>query len=179
MFAASLVALSACVAVPYPWFPEDPQAKRLEQLASQEIVTRDEVLRTFGRPWAVVEDDHFVYITDKPSSRIIVGLIGGDGAEGPMTWRDFILVFDFDDDGVMTQFDTYRDTGDHTYCFANGICFEPLSKNTPLAPRKLDARAKEFQPTPGLCTAYLYRDDVTQGRSYKGYVDIKLGESIN
>jgi len=172
------------VAVPVPWFPEDPYQDLLDHFAGQKSLAREEILDSFGEPWVAIGNKTFVYISDKPSSKVLWawgvaspgGASVGESGIGDMTHRDFVLVFDFDEDGLMVQLDSYKDSGDHEHCFVNGICFEAQSENTPLAPPMFDSESKEFRPTPGLCTVYLYRDDITHGKTYWGYVDIKLGE---
>jgi hypothetical protein len=162
-----------------PLFPADPYSDRLGEIEEDGAISRQDILSKFDTPWAEIGQNGFVYISDKPSSALLWGVVGGYVTEGgalPMSRRDFIATFDFDSQGMLTGFETYQDSGNHDHCFSNGICFKREQMNVPLAPKWMDAVAKRFEPKTGYCAIYIYRDDYTGGKSYAGYVDIQIAE---
>ena len=161
--------LNGCFIPPIPWFPTDPHKKPLAALAERDVVTREEILKEWGAPWASAGGHHLIYIADKPSSMV-------DGV--PMTQRDFIVSFFFDDEGVMKRFETYADTGNHDHCFADGVCFTKETRNVPLVPERVDKEAKQFQAPSEQCVIYVYRSPFINGSSYSEYVDIRIGKIV-
>ena len=134
--------------VPLPWFPEDPYKASLQELDGQRAVHRDDIIKNWGQPWAAINDSNLIYISEKPSSQLLVGYVayggGGDAWVGPMTYRDYVVSFYFDDEGIMKRFDTYADTGNHDFCFDNNVCFSEQTRNVPLKPEWMDRDAKQF-----------------------------------
>ena len=185
ILAESQILLSGCIpiVVPVPWFPEDPYKDGLEALAKQSAVSRDQIIQNWGKPWAAINDNNFIYIRDKPSSKVFAGYIvyggGGDGTVETMSYRDYILSFYFDNQGMMQQFETYADTGKHKYCFANDVCFSKETRNVPLSPAWMDREAKQFLASTDECTLYFYRQPYEDGASYKEYVDIQIEQIPN
>ena len=170
--------LNGCIILPVPWFPTDPHKKPLAVLAERDVVTREEILRKWGAPWASVGDHNLIYIADKTSSNLVLFGYGGGGDLGPMTQRDFIVSFFFDNEGVMKRFETYADTGNHDHCFADGVCFTKETRNVPLVPERVDKEAKQFQAPSEQCVIYVYRSPFINGSSYKEYVDIRIGKAV-
>lgn len=185
VLAVSLLFLVSCIpiVVPLPWFPEDPYKASLEDLAAQGPVHRDDIIQNWGQPWAAINDNNLIYITDKPSSKILVGYAvyggGGDGYVGSMTHRDFVVSFYFDDAGIMKRFDTYKDTGKHDFCFGNDVCFSEQTRNVPMSPKWMDREAKQFLALPDDCTLFLFRQPFGDGASYGEYVDIQIEKRQN
>jgi len=173
-----LIAGCIPIAIPLPWFPEDPFKDGLEALEHQGAVHRDDIIFNWGKPWAAIDDSNLIYIREKPSSMIIVGFVGyggtGSGDAGPMTHRDYVVSFNFDEKGMLKRFETYADTGNHNYCFENEVCFSEQTRNVPLSPEWMDKQAKQFHAATEECTLYLFRQPYQDGASYKEYVDIQL-----
>lgn len=182
IFVMAQLSISSCIpiAIPLPWFPKDPYKNSLRALENKNSVHRDDIIYGFGMPWAAINDSNFIYISEKPSSFIVVGMVayggGGWGDAGPMTYRDYTVSFYFDDEGNMKSYQTYADTGKHDFCFNNGVCFSRQTRNVPLSPGWMDREAKLFKASPDECTFYLYRQPYPDGRSYKEYVDIQLAQ---
>jgi len=168
------LSMVGCLAIPLPWFPSDPYREPLASLAKTESVTRKEIVKKWGAPWASAGENNLIYVADKTSSILIVGFYGGGGNAGPMTFRDFFVSFIFDDFGVLTQIDTYADTGNHNHCFDDGICFTKETRNVPLMPEHYDQEAKQFKETIDKCTVYMFRKPYSDGSTYKEYVDIQV-----
>ena len=168
----ALLALNACIAVPVPWFPRDPHKEDLESLLAQEIILREDIVREFGKPWAAWDERSFIYISDRPSSYLVYGGIGG-GEEFEMSRRDFVLMFNFDELGTLKDHEVFADTGDRDYCFSNNVCFGQSTDNVPLRPVPVENTEPKLE-NHGLCTVYLYRDEVADSRTYSSYVDIHL-----
>lgn len=165
IFSLILLMLSSCV--PIPWFPENPYSEESKSFLSGSNVTRVDVDLQFGQPWANLDVSTFVYIASKASA--YVGFYGGGVAR---VNRDYFLVVDFDEDGFVSNFETFADSLRHNHCFGNGVCLESKTFNIPLAPISLDARAKQFTPEPDKCVVYIYRDREGIGMAENGYANI-------
>jgi hypothetical protein len=166
--------LVGCVVVPLPWFPTDPYKEPLAALALREAVTREEILKSWGTPWASASEYNLMYVTDKTSSFIVAGGVGGNGGGAPMTQRDYFASFYFDEAGLMKRVDTYADTGNHDHCFISGVCFSKSTRNVPLMSEAKDKEAKQFKASTGKCVVYVFRKPFSDGNSYKEYVDVQL-----
>lgn len=157
--------LSGCV--PIPWFPDDPYSDEDISFLSTNDLHRSDVVRRFGQPWANLDVDTFVYIASKKSAYVLVYNAGAAGVN-----RDYFLVADFDDKGLVSRLERYSDSLRHNHCFNNGICLKSKTFNIPLAPINLDAKAKQFIPEPERCVVYIYRDREGIGMAENGYANI-------
>ena len=166
-----LVVMSSCIAVPVPWFPENPYPPELIEFLEAENVSRAEVVSKFGSPWANLGSKTFVYIASKNSAFIVVIFLKG-GVDQPIN-RDYFLVIDFDEEGMVSGFETYTDSLRHDFCFQNNICLESKTYNIPLAPADLDEKAKQFEAVENKCVVYVYRDTDGEGLSENAYTDIR------
>jgi hypothetical protein len=180
------VFLSACIgAVPIPWFPDDPHEQKIRTLERYQLDVEN-VVKRLGPPWAVLDDSSYVYISSATGSKLLwfygwgvpyTNETGGDAGLVSMTDRDYILMINFDDSGVVSNYEIYKDSFSHNHCFDNEICFKPSSLNTPLAPGPQDELAKRFDPVEGQCVFYLFRDSEGPGNSSSDYVDISINIS--
>jgi len=66
-------------------------------------------LKEFGQPWAAWDERSFIYISDRPSSYLLVGTQTGGGVAA-MTRRDFVLMFNFDELGILIDHEAIADT---------------------------------------------------------------------
>lgn len=160
-----LLPVSGCV--PIPWFPEDPYSDDMKSLLSDHQVERREVVQKFGQPWANLDVKTFVYIAPRKSAYVLFYEGGAAGIN-----RDYFLVVDFDEQGFVSEFETFSDSLRHNHCFENGVCLEASTFNIPLAPYALDAEAKMFLPDPEKCVVYIYRDKEGIGLAENGYANI-------
>jgi hypothetical protein len=167
-----LLALSSCVVIPIPWFPENPYSSEQTEFLDSENVNRAEVVSKLGLPWANLGQNVFVYVASKNSAFVLVGSYGGGGIDQPIN-RDYFLIIDFNEEGFVSGYETYADSLRHNYCFENGICLVSKTFNIPLAPTKLDEQAKQFEAISNKCVVYIYRDNVGEGMSENGYTDIR------
>lgn len=167
--------LSSCIAVPVPWFPRNPYPP--EQIRFlEDSVHRTEVVSRLGAPWANLDTRTFVYIADQDSGYILWGVYGGSGGAVPIN-RDYFLVIDFDEHGLVRHYETWADSLRHQHCFDNGVCLERRTFNIPLAPPREDAEAKRFEPEPGRCVVYVFRDPDGTGLSENTYADIRFQDT--
>ena len=166
-FLGLLPFLFSCV--PIPWFPKDPYSDEMKSFLSEREVERTEVVQQLGQPWANLDVNTFVYIASKKSAYF---LYYGGGTPGIN--KDYFLVVDFDEQGFVSEFETFSDSLRHNHCFENGVCLEASTFNIPLAPDALDAKAKMFIPDPEKCVVYIYRDRAGIGMAENGYANISF-----
>ena len=167
-----LLVMSSCIAVPVPWFPKNPYPPEQIEFLDAKDVSRVEVVEMLGPPWANLDGKTFVYLASKNSAFIVVAVYGGGGGEQPIN-RDYFLVIDFNEGGIVSGYETYSDSLRHNFCFENGICLESRTFNIPLAPTELDEQAKLFEPVDDKCVVYVYRDTDGVGMSENAYADIR------
>lgn len=172
MWPCSLMAVSSCIAIPFPWFPNDPYATDIVQFLDEEAVDRERVVATLGMPWANLGSDVFLYLADKASGYVLI-VVGYSGGFAPIN-RDYFLAVNFDERGEVSGYETHVDSLRHDFCFESGICLAHKTFNIPLAPTDLDEEAKRFESISGKCVVYIYRDDVGEGLAENSYVDISI-----
>lgn len=129
-----------------------------------------------GAPWANLDMRTFVYIADRDSGYILWGGYGGSGAAIPIN-RDYFLVIDFDENGLVQRHEAWADSLRHKHCFENKVCLDRKTFNIPHAPPELDADAKRFDAVPGRCVVYVYRDSDGTGLSENTYADIRFQDT--
>lgn len=168
---AATISLTSCIAIPIPWFPRNPHAEEVISFLDDENTSRVEVFRELGQPWANLDSRSLVYLADKRSAYILWGAYGGSGGEIPIN-RDYFLVIDFDDSGMVKHYETYSDSLRHHHCFNNGICLKSRSFNIPLAPPELDQEARRLVADNSNCLVFLFRDEEGEGLAENGYLDI-------
>lgn len=179
-----LLVLAGCVpfAIPIPWAPSDPFADIKKEFEKGELSLAD-ILLYMGEPWAAIGDRTFVYVNSKPSSIVLYGVAGYGGESAadaaPMTTKDFVLIIDFDDQGVARNYETYADSLLHEHCFENGVCLARGTLNALLLPPHFDQSSKLFESKQNECSVYFFRDkpesDVGSENDYVGILVRRRG----
>jgi hypothetical protein len=167
-----LMVISSCIPVAIPWFPKNPYPPEQIEFLDAEDVSRVEVVSKLGPPWANLDGETFVYLASKNSAYVGLATLGGGSLDQPIN-RDYFLVIDFNEVGIVSGYETYSDSLRHNFCFENGICLESRTFNIPLAPTELDEQAKLFEVVDNKCVVYVYRDTVGVGMSSSAYSDIQ------
>ncbi len=166
--ALAMWALTSCVIIPIPRFPDDPFEEKRDEILEAGNVTHNEVLEKLGPPYAVLGDDAWLYIGAKTGMHVVVGHLSGGGMANAN--RFFYLMVDFDDQGTVVDLELHNNLEESNYCFRNGICLRKKTDHWPLAPRELDQAAKQFEKVDGMCTVYFSRHRSTT----KGYFNVNI-----
>ena len=165
--------LCGCVPVPIPQTANEADLTLTGDALGRPPPDRQRVLEVLGTPLAETARGDWLYVVRNPGLTMwyvdvatpfllaFAGAFATDLESTNLTFkvdheRFSWLMLSFQQGEVISaEYHDHLGAGD--YCFATGVCLAADTGHLPVEPTALDTAAKRFEPVPGRCVVYFYR----------------------